>query len=159
MINNNKMITKEEVLSQQKQWSDGLLNIGKVYSEIADYKQVAANYLSELYGFHMGEVLFKPTLASVLQFRLTKEAALSYFIGGNSDFDEDNGFALLGWKAVRFENIGIKIEENIAIAMGNYFFQKEDNSEVKVEYTFVYKKDDSGKLYIILHDSHFPYNS
>jgi len=153
------MITKEEVLSEQKQWSDGLLNIGKLYAEDVDYKQMAANYLSELYGFHMGEVLFKPTLASVQQFRLTKEAALSYFIGGNSNFDEDNGFALLGWKAVRFENIGIKIEENIAIAMGNYFFLKEDNSEVKVEYTFVYKKDDSGKLYIILHDSHFPYNS
>ena len=153
------MITKQEVLSEQKQWSDGLLNIGKLYIEDADYKQMAANYLSELYGFHMGEVLFKPTLASVQQFRLTKEAALSYFIGGNSNFDEDNGFALLGWKAVRFENIGIKIEENIAIAMGNYFFLKEDNSEVKVEYTFVYKKDDSGKLYIILHDSHFPYNS
>jgi len=153
------MITKEEVLSAQKQWSDGLLNIEKLYAEDADYIQMAANYLSELYGFHMGEVLFKPTLASVQQFRLTKEAALSYFIGGNSNFDEDNGFALLGWKAVRFENIGIKIEENIAIAMGNYFFLKEDNSEVKVEYTFVYKKDDSGKLYIILHDSHFPYNS
>ena len=153
------MITKEEVLSEQKQWSDGLLNIGRLNSESADYKQVAANYLSELYGFHMGEVLFKPTLASVQQFRLTKESALSYFIGGNSNFDEDNGFALLGWKAVRFENIGIKIEGNIAIAMGNYFFQKEDKSEVKVEYTFVYKKDDSGKLYIILHDSHFPYNS
>tara|TARA_B110000444_G_C18538790_1_gene454695 strand:+ start:41 stop:502 length:462 start_codon:yes stop_codon:yes gene_type:complete len=153
------MITKEEVLSEQKQWSDGLLNIGRLYSESADYKQVAANYLSELYGFHRGEVLFKPTLASVQQFRLTKESALSYFIGGNSNFDEDNGFALLGWKAVRFENIGIKIEENIAIAMGNYFFMKENNSEVKVEYTFVYKKDDSGKLYIILHDSHFPYNS
>jgi len=152
------MITKEEVLSEQKQWSDGLLNIGKLYAEDADYKQIATNYLSDLYGFHMGEVFFKPTLASVLQFRLTKESALSYFIGGNSDFDEDNGFALLGWKAVRFENIGIKIEENIAIAMGNYFFLKADNSEVKVEYTFVYKKDDSGKLYIILHDSHFPYN-
>ena len=153
------MITKEEVLSAQKQWSDGLLNIEKLYAEDADYIQMAANYLSELYGFHMGEVLFKPTLASVQQFRLTKEAALSYFIGGNSNFNEDSGFALLGWKAVRFENIGIKIEGNIAIAMGNYFFLKEDNSEVKVEYTFVYKKDDSGKLYIILHDSHFPYNS
>ena len=152
------MITKEEVLSVQKQWSDGLLNIGRLYSEKGDCNQEATNYLSELYGFHIGEVLFKPTLASVQQFRLTKEAALSYFIGGNSNFDEDSGFALLGWKAVRFENIGIKIEGNIAIAMGNYFFQKEDDSEVKVEYTFVYKKDDSGKLYIILHDSHFPYN-
>ena len=152
------MIIKEEILNAQKQWSDGLLDIGKLYSVNADYKQAASNYLSELYGFHMGEVLFKPTLASVQQFRLTKEDALSYFIGGNSNFDEDSGFALLGWKAVRFENIGIKIEGNIAIAMGNYFFQKEVNSEVKVEFTFVYKKDDSGKLYIILHDSHFPYN-
>ena len=153
------MITKEEVLSVQKQWSVGLLNIGKLYSESADYKQAAVNYLSELYGFQMGEVFFKPTLASVQQFRLTRENALSYFIGGNSNFDEDSGFALLGWKAIRFENIGIKIEGNIAIAMGNYFFQKENESEVKVEYTFVYKQEDYGKLYIILHDSHFPYNS
>ena len=153
------MIIKEEVLNAQKQWSEGLLDIGKLYSVNAGYKQESANYLSELYGFHMGEVLFKPTLASVQQFRLTKEDALSYFIGGNSNFHEDSGFALLGWKAVRFENIGIKIEGNIAIVMGNYFFQKEDKLEVKVEYTFVYKKDDSGKLYIILHDSHFPFNS
>ena len=153
------MITKEEVLSVQKQWSVGLLNLGKLHKEEGGHKQAAENYLTELYGFHMGEVFFKPTLACAQQFRLTKEAALSYFIGGNSNFDEDSGFALLGWKAIRFENIGVKIEENIAIAMGNYFFQKEDNSEVKVEFTFVYKKDDSGKLYIILHDSHFPYNS
>ena len=153
------MITKEEVLSKQKQWSDGLLNIGKLYSESADYKQASLNYLSKLYGFHMGEVFFKLTLACVQQFRITKEAALSYFIGENSNFDEDSGFALLGWKAVRFENIGIKIEENIAIAMGNYFFRKQDNSEVKVEYTFVYKKDVYGRVYIILHDSHFPFNS
>ena len=152
------MITKEEVLSVQKQWSVGLLNIGKLYKEEGAYKQAAENYLAELYGFHIGEVLFKPTLASKHQFRLTKEAALSYFIGGDSDFTEDTGFALKGWTGVRFENIGIKIEGNIAIAMGNYFFQQVDEKEVKVEYTFIYKKDAVGKLHIILHDSHFPYN-
>ena len=153
------MISKKEVLNIQVKWSDGLLNVGKLYRNSSDYKQAALNYLSDLYGFHMGEVFFKPTLASVQQFRLTKDAALSYFIGGNSNFDEDSGFALLEWKAVRFENIGLRIEGNIAIAMGNYYFQKEDKSEVKVEYTFIYKKDDYGKLCIILHDSHFPYNS
>ena len=153
------MISKKEVLNIQENWSDGLLSIGKLYRNSSDYKQAALNYLSDLYGFHMGEVFFKPTLASVQQFRLTKDAALSYFIGGNSNFDEDSGFALLEWEAVRFENIGLRIEGNIAIAMGNYYFQKEDKSEVKVEYTFIYKKDDSGKLCIILHDSHFPYNS
>ena len=153
------MITKEEVLSVQKQWSVGLLNIGRLHKEEGAYKQAAENYLAELYGFHIGEVLFKPTLASKHQFRLTKEAALSYFIGGDSDFTEDTGFALKGWTGVRFENIGIKIEGNIAIAMGNYFFQQVDEKELKVEYTFIYKKDAVGKLHIILHDSHFPYNS
>jgi hypothetical protein len=152
------MITKEEVLSVQKQWSVGLLNIGRLHKEEGAYKQAAENYLAELYGFHIGEVLFKPTLASKHQFRLTKEAALSYFIGGNSDFTEDTGFALKGWTGVRFDNIGIKIEGNIAIAMGNYFFQQVDEKELKVEYTFIYKKDAVGKLHIILHDSHFPYN-
>ena len=151
------MITKEEVLSEQKKWSVGLLNIGRLHKEEGAYKQAAENYLAELYGFHIGEVLFKPTLASKHQFRLTKEAALSYFIGGNSDFNEDTGFALKGWAGVRFDNIGIKIEGNIAIAMGNYFFQLVDEKEVKVEYTFIYKKDAVGKLHII-HDSHFPYN-
>ena len=153
------MISKKEVLNIQENWSDGLLSIGKLYRNSSDYKQAALNYLSDLYGFHMGEVFFKPTLASVQQFRLTKDSALSYFIGGNPNFDEDSGFALLEWEAVRFENIGLRIEGNIAIAMGNYYFQKEDKSEVKVEYTFIYKKDDFGKLCIILHDSHFPYNS
>ena len=152
------MITKEEVLSEQKKWSVGLLNIGRLHKEEGAYKQAAENYLAELYGFHIGEVLFKPTLASKNQFRLTKEAALSYFIGGNSDFTEDTGFALKGWTGVRFDNIGIKIEGNIAIAMGNYFFQQVDEKELKVEYTFIYKKDAVGKLHIILHDSHFPYN-
>ena len=153
------MILKKEILNIQDKWSEGLLNIGKLHRNSSNYKKEAVNYLSELYGFHMGEVFFKPTLASEQQFRFTKAAALSYFIGGDSNFNEDSGFALLDWEAVRFENIGLRIEENIAIAMGNYFFQKEDKSEVKVEYTFIYKKDDSGKLCIILHDSHFPYKS
>jgi hypothetical protein len=102
--------------------------------------------------------LFKPTLASETQFRLTKKAALSYYVGGNPDFTEDIGFALIDWKAIRFENKRIRIVGDIAIAMGNYFFTK-DNAETKVEYTFVYKKDDARDLCIILHDSHLPYTA
>ena len=32
------------------------------------------------------------------------KAALSYFIGSDSDFSEDNGFALNPWLKVEFEN-------------------------------------------------------
>ena len=40
--------------------------------------------------------------------------------------------------------------------MGNYYFGNSDE-EIKVEFSFAFKKDIKGKLKIILHDSHFPY--
>jgi hypothetical protein len=150
------MITKEEVLDVQKQWSDGLLKIVKKHQNNADYSSEASGFIDDLYAYDSGEVLFKPTLATGVQFRLSKEAALSYFVAGNPDFSEDKGFALKGWTNVRWENSAIKHEENIAFAMGNYYFKNKDG-ELKVEFSFAYKKDINGMLKIILHDSHFPY--
>tara|TARA_B100001758_G_scaffold243167_1_gene252554 strand:+ start:11684 stop:12145 length:462 start_codon:yes stop_codon:yes gene_type:complete len=152
------MITKEEVLDIQKQWSDGLLKIVSKYHENQDYATEASNFIDNLYAYDSCEVLFKPTLASEIQFRNTKEAALSYFIAGNSNFKEDNGFALKGWESVRWENSGIQVFENIAIAMGNYYFKNVDGN-LKVEFSFVYKKDHYGKIKIILHDSHLPFKN
>ena len=34
-------------------------------------------FIDNMYGYDLGDVMFKPTLASDIQFRLTKEAALS----------------------------------------------------------------------------------
>jgi hypothetical protein len=150
------MITKEEVLDIQKQWSDGLLKIVAKHQENQDYRTEASNFIDKLYAYDSFEVLFKPTLASDDQFRNTKESALSYFIGANSNFREDKGFALKGWESVRWENAGIQLFGNIAIAMGNYHFKNADG-DLKVEFSFVYKKDDSGNIKIVLHDSHLPY--
>ncbi|MAW21729.1 MAG: phosphoribosyl-AMP cyclohydrolase [Flavobacteriales bacterium] len=150
------MITKEEVLDIQKQWSDGLLKIVSKHQENKDYIIEASNFIDRLYAYDSSKVLFKPTLASDIQFRKTKESALSYFIAGNSNFREDDGFALKGWESVRWENTGIQVFDNIAIAMGNYYFKNADGN-LKVEFSFVYKKDDCGSIKIILHDSHLPY--
>lgn len=156
---NDMTITKQEVLDAQKTWGDGIVKIGKVYSDNGDYKAAAEKHIDELYGYNMGEVLFKPTLASEKQFRLTKEGALSYFVGGNANFPEDKGFAIKPWTKVRWESAGIKTQGNMAIAMGNYYFTPADGSdEVKVEYTFAYMKDDDGNLRIVMHGSHLPYN-
>ena len=40
--------------------------------------------------------------------------------------------------------------------MGNYYFKNADG-DLKVEFSFVYKKDDFGNIKIVLHDSHLPY--
>ena len=150
-------IIEKEVLEAQEKWAIGVIDIGKKFLEKEDYSSCAEIFLDTLYAFSMGDVLFKPTLASETQFRLTKKAALSYFIGGDPDFSEDTGFALMNWQTIRFENKRIRIEGNLAITIGNYFMTR-DNIETKVEYSLVYKKDDEGNLRIILHDSHLPYS-
>ena len=150
------MITKEDVVSIQKKWSDGLLEIVNQHQNNLDFYSCASEFIDRLYDYQNTEVLFKPTLAKEIQFRNSKDAALSYFIGNNSNFPEDNGFALKGWSNVKWENSGIQLFENIAIAMGNYYFTNNDGT-IKVEFSFVYKKDNNGDLKIILHDSHLPY--
>ena len=151
------MISQEEVLEVQKKWSDGLVKIAVKHQENKDYITEASDFIDSVYAYNLGKVLFKPTLAINPQFRLTKKSALSYFVGGDSGFPEDTGFALKGWKTIRWENEAIKLEGNIAICMGNYFFGKENEEDLKVEYSFVFKKLVNGEIKIILHDSHFPY--
>ncbi len=152
-------ISKQEVLDAQKTWGEGIVTIGKAYSEDGDYVAAARKHIETLYGYDMGEVLFKPTLAAEKQFRTSFEGALSYFVGHNENYPEDHGFAIKPWTNVRWESTGIITEGNMAVAMGNYYFTPADGSdEVKVEYTFGYTKDDEGNLKIILHGSHLPYS-
>lgn len=154
-----KTITEQEVLEAQKIWGEGIVRIGKVYTEEGDYKAEAKKHIADLYGYNLGTVLFKPTLAAEKQFRTTEEGALSYFVGHNENYPEDHGFAIKPWSDVRWESTGIKTEGNMAIAMGNYFFTPaKGGEEVKVEYTFAYTKDDEGVLRIIMHGSHLPYS-
>lgn len=154
-----ELITAQEVLDAQHVWGEGVVKIGQTYVEKGDYKAVALKHIDDTYGYNIGPVLFKPTMAAQKQFRADKEGALSYFVGGNADYPEDHGFAIKPWTSVHWETLGIKIIGNMAITMGNYYFAPADGgAPVKVEYSMAYTKDDKGKLRIILHGSHFPYN-
>ena len=116
-------------------------------------------FISKMYDYENGIVQFKPTKASDAQFRGDLKSALSYFIGSDSDFNEDKGFALNPWLKVDFENNSINIIDDIGIAMGNYFFTDNEGSKTKVEYSFVYKKNEYGDLKIILHHSSLPFST
>jgi hypothetical protein len=136
-----------------------LLKLEKYSKKVETTAQPAEDHINQFYNYQDGSVLFKPTLASEKQFRLDFEGALSYFVGGNSNYPEDHGFAIKPWSHVRWESIGTKIIGNMAIAMGNYFFTPtEGGDDVKVEYSFSYTKNDKGELKIILHGSHLPYS-
>lgn len=120
------------------------------------YKKLAADHVDTLYAYDEGTVLFKPTKAAAQQFRHTEPEAISYFVTGV--VPEDHGFALQPWSAVRFENDGIIIDSDSAVAMGDYFFTDANTGkEVMVEFTFGYIRGADGKLLINLHHSAFPY--
>ena len=150
------MITKQEVLDIQEKWANGLLKIVETHQSNKEFTTETSDFIDDVYAYDWGEVLFKPTLASDFQFRKDKEGALSYFIASNPKYSEDKGFALKGWKKVRWENAGVQLLADVAIAMGNYYFTNSDG-ELKVEFTFVFRKDNTGKIKIVLHDSHLPY--
>jgi len=152
------MITKEQVIKAQNQWANAVIEMGTIKEDHA-FKQCAINFLDELYFFQTGPVLFKPTMASLQQFRNTKEMALSYFIGGKDSLcKEDDGFAKKPWIDIKFENNNIILDNKRAIAMGNYYFKSNSSDIIKVEFTFGYKLV-NGKLKIDLHHSSLPYSS
>lgn len=151
------MITEQEVLKAQDNWANGIVKIGSLKEQRLECEKATDELISTLYAFDLGKVLFKPTKASQAQFRPDVKSAKSYFIGGDSDHAEDNGFAINPWTKVRFENKDIILGENSALAMGNYFFTDLSGQETKVEYTFGYTKDSNNNLKINLHHSSVPY--
>lgn len=153
------MVTEQEVLKAQENWGNGIVKIGSLKDNQAQCEEATEAHLKNLYAFDRGVVLFKPTKAADVQFRPTYESAMSYFIGGNSKYPEDHGFAIHPWTAVRFENSDIILEETRALAMGNYYFTDLEGVETKVEYTFGYTKDEEGNLKIDLHHSSIPFSS
>lgn len=154
-------ITEKDVVDAQVAWGNGIIEIGKIYSEGGDYREAAAKHIDDFYAYDLSLVLFKPTLASVEQFRASFDGALSYFVGGNPSFPEDKGFAITPWTKVRWQNAGI-INNScyMAIAMGNYFFTPANGgAETKVEYNFGYVKDADGRVRIVSHHSSLPFNA
>ena len=149
---------KKLILEYQNKWASGIVEIGKTKNNFKESVSVTTKFINELYDFENGNVQFKPTKASEKQFRNDFESALSYFIGNNTDFSEDSGFALNPWVSVEFENDSLKVYDNIGIALGNYFFIDQNGDQTKVEYSFVYKKV-GDSLKIILHHSSLPFGA
>ncbi len=155
-------LTIQQVNAAQQAWCDSLVSIAKTYAAGGDYKTIATAVLSDQYNYDYGTVLFKPTLAFGEQtFRLTKEGAAAYFIGGNPKYPNDAGFALKSWVACRYTNAGgdkgVLIDGNFAATMGNVFLTDANGKETMVDKFFAFKRGADGKIRIIVHKSALPY--
>ena len=94
-------INEIEIAEARQAWGEGIINISSIYDNEGIDKAItlASQTLDDLYGFEFGPILFKPTLSGGNQtFRNDKEGTLSYFIGQNSKYPSDSGFALKSWR-------------------------------------------------------------
>ena len=155
-------ISELEISQARQSWGEGLIKISSTFdNEGIDKTKVIANIeLDRLYGFEFGPILFKPTLSGGNQtFRTDKEGTLSYFIGQNSKYQSDSGFALKSWKECNSETSSLFIENDIAMWMGWVSLTNQKGEVTKVDKSWGFKRGLDGSLKIILHHSSLPYQS
>jgi len=153
-------ITQDDIEKALTIWGNGKIIISKAFEDggIEAARKVASANIDSYYGFDLGPVLFKPTMASGAQtFRPTKAGALAYFCGHSDEYPLDNGFAIMGWRATQNITSATFIQNDIAMWMGWIKLTNKDGSVTTVDKSFGYKKDEAGNLRIVLHHSSLPY--
>lgn len=154
------MIKSEDLASARIAWGNGKIAISKAFEDagIDAARQVASAHLDRIYGYNLGPVLFKPTMASGQQtFRPTKAGALAYFCGHSKEYPLDAGFAIRGWRSMSSETSAEFIDGNVAMWMGWVSLTDKDGNITTVDKSFGYKRDDDGLPRIMLHHSSLPY--
>jgi len=139
---NFEPMTKADVLAAQRAWTK--------YVTEQDVENLLALYD---FGDPDEPLLFKPTLADVI--RLDEKGARAYFVGGDPDYPQDNGFLKHGWKTIDFQSAAGPILQAGGLSykdMGQYTFVDGDGNATKADYTFAYHKLD-GQVLISLHHS------
>ena len=130
-------MTKAEVVAAQREWA-------RCVTE-QDIDQ-----LLELYAFGTPD---EPLLADVI--RLDRAGARAYFVGGDPNYPNDQGFLNRGWKRVEFQSAAGPILKAGGLGykdMGHYIFVDGDGNATRADYTFAYHKL-GGRVLISLHHS------
>lgn len=154
-------ITVAEVEAAQRAWGTALVAISTEYKANgqAAATRLAGQVLDAAYGYNLGPVAFKPTLAhGDTTFRPTREGALAYFVGGNPRFSGDTGFALKGWQSYEIDNSAVVINGTTAISTGNVMLTNDKGEVTTVNKTWAWVRDANGALRIVLHHSSLPHD-
>ena len=99
---NDNIISRRDVRRAYRAWTKALVDVSQTYKNdgFDAAEALAGDVIDGAYAYELGAVAFKPTWASgETTFRTSRDGAISYFVGGNDDFD-DLGFGI-GNKAVQ----------------------------------------------------------
>lgn len=149
------LMTIKIIQDTQKRWSDALLAISKAYASQEDYLSLARKHILNIYAFDekMSGVLFKPTMAIDKPIRTDLEGTLSYFVGNNSHYPHDAGFALQNWKCVTFDNHAFYKRNDLLFVSGQYLFTTYEMHTTQADYTFGFTYCDKVWKIMLQHSS------
>ena len=153
-------IAEQDLVDARQIWGDALIAISKAFEEegVNAARVVANGALDTAYGFELGPVLFKPTLASGEQtFRTTRDGALAYFVGHSNKYPGDTGFGIKGWRSVFSKTAATFIQGDVAMWTGRVTCTDKRGDITTLDKSWGYKKDEAGTLRIVLHHSSLPY--
>ena len=163
----DRNITMDDIKNTQNGWCDALLQISKTYHDkgFKEAKKLSSKIIDIAYGYDLGPVAFNPTWTFLKQnFRPTKRGAISYFVGGDSKFKQDIGFAIGSpenersqWVKCEIENAVVQLLGGSANTMGNVTFTAKNGYSSTVDKTWTFLKTYKGVIKIILHESATPF--
>ena len=172
VVINDNLISKKDIRAAINAWTDALVSISQTYKEqgFDAAEDLAGDVIDGAYAYQLGAVAFKPTWAyGDTTFRTTRDGAISYFVGGNDNFD-DPGFAIgnkpdpvtgqrSSWDDAWFDRSVMRLDGNTATVQGLLYTKDEAGNLSYVDKTWAYQKDDDGTVRIVLHHSSTPYAS
>jgi len=172
VVINDNLISKKDIRAAINAWTDALVSISQTYKEqgFDAAEDLAGDVIDGAYAYQLGAVAFKPTWAyGDTTFRTTRDGAISYFVGGNDNFD-DPGFAISNkpdpitgqrspWDDAWFDRSVMRLDGNTATVQGLLYTKDEAGNLSYVDKTWGYQKDSDGTVRIVLHHSSTPYAS
>ena len=172
VVINDNLISKKDIRAAINAWTDALVSISQTFKEqgFDAAEDLAGDVIDGAYAYQLGAVAFKPTWAyGDTTFRTTRDGAISYFVGGNDNFD-DPGFAIgnkpdpvtgqrSSWDDAWFDRSVMRLDGNTATVQGLLYTKDEAGNLSYVDKTWAYQKDDDGTVRIVLHHSSTPYAS
>ena len=172
VVINDNLISKKDIRAATNAWTDALVSISQTYKEqgFDAAEDLAGDVIDGAYAYQLGAVAFKPTWAyGDTTFRTTRDGAISYFVGGNDNFD-DPGFAIGNkpdpitgqrspWDDAWFNRSVMRLDGNTATVQGLLYTKDEAGNLSYVDKTWGYQKDSDGTVRIVLHHSSTPHET
>ena len=169
VVINDNLISKKDIRAAINAWTGALVSISQTYKEqgFDAAEDLAGDVIDGAYAYQLGAVAFKPTWAyGETTFRTTRDGAISYFVGGNDNFD-DPGFAIGNkpdpitgqrspWDDAWFDRSVMRLDGNTATVQGLLYTKDEAGNLSYVDKTWGYQKDSDGTVRIVLHHSSTP---